>query len=71
MDRSSQFLIKILWLGLVSGGLSILDFTDSNNPIEIAYFDRGPISDEKLVTGGYWSAYFYEGNIYATEIARG
>ena len=53
------------------GGLSILDFTDSNNPIEIAYFDRGPISDEKLVTGGYWSAYFYEGNIYATEIARG
>ena len=53
------------------GGLSVLDFTDSNNPIEIAYFDRGPISDEKLVTGGYWSAYFYEGNIYATEIARG
>jgi uncharacterized protein (DUF305 family) len=53
------------------GGLSVLDFTDSENPIEIAYFDRGPISDEKLVTGGYWSAYFYEGNIYATEIARG
>jgi uncharacterized protein (DUF305 family) len=53
------------------GGLSVIDFTDSENPIEIAYFDRGPISDEKLVTGGYWSAYFYEGNIYATEIARG
>ena len=53
------------------GGLSVLDFTDSENPIEIAYFDRGPISDEKLVTGGYWSAYFYEGNIYGTEIARG
>ena len=53
------------------GGLSVIDFTDSENPLEIAYFDRGPISDEKLVTGGYWSAYFYEGNIYATEIARG
>jgi uncharacterized protein (DUF305 family) len=53
------------------GGLSVIDFTDSENPIEIAYFDRGPISDKKLVTGGYWSAYFYEGNIYATEIVRG
>ena len=53
------------------GGLSVLDFTDSENPIEIAYFDRGPISNEKLVTGGYWSAYFYEGKIYATEIVRG
>ena len=53
------------------GGLSVIDFTNSENPLEIAYFDRGPISDEKLVTGGYWSAYFYEGNIYATEIARG
>ena len=53
------------------GGLSVIDFTDSENPLEIAYFDRGPISDEKLITGGYWSAYFYEGNIYATEIARG
>ena len=53
------------------GGLSVIDFTDSESPLEIAYFDRGPISDEKLITGGYWSAYFYEGNIYATEIARG
>jgi hypothetical protein len=48
-----------------------MDFTDSDNPIEIAYFDRGPISDEKLVVGGYWSAYYYEGYIYATEIVRG
>ena len=53
------------------GGLSVMDFTDSDNPIEIAYFDRGPISDEKLVVGGYWSAYYYEGYIYATEIVRG
>ena len=53
------------------GGLSVIDFTDSTNPIEIAYFDRGPIDAEDLVTGGYWSAYWYNGHIYGTEIIRG
>ena len=53
------------------GGLSIIDFTDSTNPIEIAYFDRGPIDAEDLVTGGYWSTYWYNGHIYGTEIIRG
>ena len=53
------------------GGISILDFTDSSNPIEIAYFDRGPIDEKVLITGGYWSAYYYNGYIYGTEITRG
>ena len=53
------------------GGLSVMDFTDSENPIEIGYFDRGPISEEQLISGGYWSTYYYEGRIYGTEIARG
>jgi len=53
------------------GGLSVVDFTDSANPIEIAYFDRGPIHEEHLVLGGYWSTYWYNGKIYGTEIARG
>ncbi|WP_394730567.1 DUF305 domain-containing protein [Altererythrobacter sp. GH1-8] len=53
------------------GGISVIDFTDTANPVEIAYFDRGPISDEQLVAGGYWSAYWYNGRIYATEITRG
>ena len=53
------------------GGLSIIDFTDSTNPVEIAYFDRGPIDEEDLVTGGYWSTYWYGGRIYGTEIIRG
>jgi len=53
------------------GGLSIMDFTDSTNPVEIAYFDRGPIHKDKLVLGGYWSTYWYNGKIYGTEIARG
>jgi hypothetical protein len=53
------------------GGVSVIDFTDSENPVEIAYFDRGPIDEEYLVVGGYWSTYWYEGRIYGTEIYRG
>ena len=53
------------------GGISVIDFTDSLNPIEIAYFDRGPIMEDELITGGYWSVYYYEGVIYGTEITRG
>jgi uncharacterized protein (DUF305 family) len=53
------------------GGISIIDFTDSAKPVEIAYFDRGPVDSKHLVTGGYWSAYWYQGRIYGTEIYRG
>ena len=53
------------------GGLSVIDFTDSANPFEIAYFDRGPINTETLITGGFWSAYYYDGRLYGTEITRG
>ena len=53
------------------GGISVIDFTDSTNPIEIAYFDRGPIDEKELLTGGFWSVYYYQGAIYGTEIARG
>ena len=49
----------------------MIDFTDAENPIEIAFFDRGPVDEDQLITGGYWSAYWYNGRIYATEIARG
>jgi len=53
------------------GGVSLVDFTDSMNPVEIAFFDRGPIDEEELITGGYWSTYWYNGHIYGTEISRG
>ena len=53
------------------GGISVFDFTDSSNPVEIAFFDRGPIDAERFVMGGFWSAYWYRGYIYGTEIARG
>lgn len=53
------------------GGMSLVDFTDSAQPHEIAYFDRGPIHEEHMILGGYWSTYWYNGYIYGTEIARG
>ena len=53
------------------GGVSVFDFTDSAKPVEIAFFDRGPIDAKQLITGGYWSTYWYNGNIYGSEIARG
>jgi hypothetical protein len=53
------------------GGISVMDFTDAEHPVEIGYFDRGPIYPNMLVLGGDWSAYWYNGYIYASEIARG
>jgi hypothetical protein len=53
------------------GGVSVMDFTDAAHPFEIAYFDRGPIDPKMLVLGGDWSAYWYNGCIYGSEIARG
>ena len=53
------------------GGISITDWTDPSNVIEIAYHDRGPVSDEQTEMGGSWSVYWYNGYIYSSEIARG
>ena len=53
------------------GGLSVFDFTDATRPVEIAFFDRGPLDAAKLIVGGYWSTYWYNGFIYGSEIARG
>ncbi|MBV8206229.1 MAG: hypothetical protein JO041_05510 [Acidobacteria bacterium] len=53
------------------GGISVVDFTDAAHPQEIAYFDRGPLDAKNLILGGDWSAYWYNGYIYGSEIARG
>ncbi len=53
------------------GGISVMDFTDADHPYEIAYFDRGPIDAKTLILGGDWSAYWYNGYVYGSEIARG
>ncbi|HEU4643237.1 MAG TPA: hypothetical protein VFS44_12355 [Gemmatimonadaceae bacterium] len=53
------------------GGISVFDWTDAQHPKEIAFFDRGPIDSTRLVGGGSWSAYWYNGVIVSSEIARG
>ena len=53
------------------GGLSVFDFTDSGEPFEIAYFDRGPYDADVFHQGGYWSAYWHNGHIYGNEIFLG
>ncbi|HYS70386.1 MAG TPA: hypothetical protein VEM14_09105 [Gemmatimonadaceae bacterium] len=53
------------------GGVSVFDFTDPAHPKEIAFFDRGPMDSTKLMLGGDWSTYWYNGHIYASEIDRG
>ena len=53
------------------GGISVFDWTDPSYPKEIAYFDRGPMDSTKLVDAGYWSSYWYNGYIVASEISRG
>jgi hypothetical protein len=53
------------------GGISVVDFTDATHPMEIAFFDRGPVDGSKRAMGGQWSTYWYNGYIYGSEIARG
>jgi len=53
------------------GGVSMVDFTDATHPVEIAYFDRGPVDPDRRALGGMWSVYWYNGYIYGSEIARG
>jgi hypothetical protein len=57
--------------GWYQGGLDVIDFTDPNHPYEVAYFDRGPVDKNSLVTAGYWAGYWYNGHVYGSEIARG
>ncbi len=53
------------------GGISIFDWTDPKNPVEIAFHDRGPVDSTRMQMGGSWSVYWYNGAIVNSEIARG
>jgi hypothetical protein len=57
--------------GWYQGGVSVFDWTDAQHPKEIAFFDRGPMDSTKLEGAGSWSAYWYNGYIVSSEIARG
>lgn len=62
---------EVMVQGWYQGGISIFDWTDPSNPYEIAFHDRGPLKDGELTSAGSWSAYWYNGVIVNSEIARG
>ncbi|GAA4205953.1 hypothetical protein GCM10022252_67340 [Streptosporangium oxazolinicum] len=53
------------------GGISVVDFTDSTRPKEIAFFERGPDNTAPALSGGFWSAYYYDGHIYGSDFNLG
>ena len=61
----------IMAQGWYQGGISVFDFTDAAHPVEIAFFDRGPMSATELEVAGDWLAYWYNGHIFASEMGRG
>jgi hypothetical protein len=55
--------------GNYQGGISVVDFTDPANAVEVAYADPAPLVPTQL--GGEWSTYYYNGRIYESDITRG
>jgi hypothetical protein len=62
---------EVMVQGWYQGGISVFDWTDVAKPVEIAFYDRGPVDAERVVSGGSWSVYWYNGLIISSEIARG
>ena len=62
---------EVMVQGWYQGGISVFDWTDTAKPVEIAYFDRGPLDPTRLITAGSWSVYWYNGLIVSSEIQRG
>lgn len=61
----------IMVQGWYQGGLALIDISNPAKPFEIGFFDRGPVASDKVVMGGHWSAYWYNGYVVGSEIARG
>lgn len=73
----------IMVQGWYQGGVDIIDFTDADHPYEIGFFDRGavdapPVGDAEAgisrsrgTIAGSWGAYYWNGHIYSSEMARG
>ena len=61
----------IMIQGWYQGGISLVDWTDPANPVEIAFHDRGPFNAEEMQSAGSWSVYWYNGVIVNSEISRG
>ncbi|MEP6990968.1 MAG: hypothetical protein ABJA80_08575 [bacterium] len=73
----------IMVQGWYQGGIDVSDFTDPDHPFELAYFDRGAVdapppagdstanSRTRGTIAGSWGAYYWNGYVYSSEMARG
>ncbi|MCT2583158.1 LVIVD repeat-containing protein [Actinophytocola gossypii] len=52
------------------GGIQVWDFSDSRNPEKIGFWERGPSANPEE-GGGSWSAYYYNGYIYSSDLGKG
>jgi hypothetical protein len=59
----------VLVAGNYQAGISVVDFTDPANAVEVAFADPAPLVPTQL--GGDWSTYYYNGRIYESDITRG
>jgi hypothetical protein len=57
--------------GFYQGGITVFDWTDVKKPYEIAFFDRGPVDPDRIISAGSWSVYWYNGVLVSSEIRRG
>jgi len=66
---------NVLVSGNYQSGISVVDFTNPTAPREIAYADPAPLVDPNppvgIELGGDWSSYWYNGNIFESDILRG
>jgi hypothetical protein len=62
---------EVMVQAFYQGGLTVFDWTDPAKPFEVAFHDRGPLDGTRMMSGGSWSAYWYNGVIVSSEIARG
>jgi hypothetical protein len=66
---------NILVSGNYQSGISVIDFTNPAMPQEIAFADPAPLVNPDnaaaIEGGGDWSTYWYDGEIYESDMTRG
>ncbi len=61
----------VLVAGNYQSGVSVVEFTNPAQAREVGFADPDPLDPNRLVLGGDWSAYWYNGFIYESDITRG
>ncbi|WP_419949648.1 choice-of-anchor B family protein [Candidatus Palauibacter sp.] len=66
IDHNQYVRGDFLYQSNLLGGLRILDISDPENPVEVAFFDTVPTDDDATAFGGTWSNYpYFESGVIA------